>query len=98
MSNPHADELIERGVTLIEGVIPSDEVPGIRDRVRADILANSDIDIPALGKTSNLLRINQDLAPLPGRAAADGRAGRHAGPGLSTVVLHGIRDRAGAHA
>ena len=63
MSNPHADELLERGVTLIEGVIPSNQLPGIRERVRADILANNDTHIPALGKTSNLLRINQDLAP-----------------------------------
>ncbi len=63
MSNVHADELRDRGVTLIEDVIPAAAVDGVRDRVRADILAHNDTDIPALGKASNLLRFNQDLAP-----------------------------------
>jgi hypothetical protein len=63
MPNANAEELREHGVTVIEGVIPADDIHGVRDRVRADILANNDTDTPALGKTSNLLRINQDLAP-----------------------------------
>ena len=90
MSSTAAEELLERGLTIIDNVIPSSDVARVQKSVSADILANNQTSIPNLGKTSNLLRINQDLAPYMAEPRLMDTLEVVLGPGFRVSLFTGI--------